>query len=86
MQPTIHQTRIILDSIADGVFTVDRNWRITSFNRAAEQITGIRKEEAVGRFCWEVFKASICEKVCSLRNTMETGCAAGRLTGVETAV
>ena len=62
-----------MDSIADGVFTVDRNWRITSFNRAAEQITGIRKEEAVGRFCWEVFKASICEKVCSLRNTMETG-------------
>ncbi len=73
MQPTTHQTRIILDSIADGVFTVDRNWRITSFNRAAEQITGIRKEEAVGRFCWEVFKASICEKVCSLRDTMETG-------------
>jgi PAS domain-containing protein len=25
----------ILDSIADGVFTVDLQWRITSFNRAA---------------------------------------------------
>jgi PAS domain-containing protein len=34
-------TRIILESISDGVFTVDHNWKITSFNRAAEEITGI---------------------------------------------
>jgi len=68
-----NQTRIILDSIADGVFTVDADFRITSFNRAAEKITGIRKDEAVGRRCWEVFRASICEKRCSLRETMETG-------------
>ncbi|MEJ2657576.1 MAG: sigma 54-interacting transcriptional regulator [Desulfobacterales bacterium] len=67
-----NQTRIILDSIADGVFTVGSDWRITSFNRAAEKITGIRKKEAIGRYCWEVFKASICEKECSLKRTMET--------------
>jgi PAS domain S-box-containing protein len=68
-----NQTKIILDSIADGVFTVDSDWKITSFNRAAEKITGIKKGEAIGRFCWEVFKASICEKGCSLKRTMETG-------------
>ncbi len=68
-----NQTQIILDSIADGVFTVDTEWRITSFNRAGETITGIKKEEAIGRHCWEVFRASICEKLCSLRKTMETG-------------
>jgi len=67
------QTYIILDSIADGVFTIDLDWRITSFNRAAELITGISTEEAIGRHCWEVFRASICEKQCSLRQTMETG-------------
>jgi len=67
------QTSIILDSIADGVFTVDLDWRITSFNRAAEQITGIGREEAVGRHCWEVFRANICEKQCALRQTIETG-------------
>jgi PAS domain S-box-containing protein len=67
------QTSIILDSIADGVFTVDLEWRITSFNRAAEIITGIPREEAIGRHCWEVFRASICEKQCSLRQTMGTG-------------
>ena len=67
------QTEIILNSIADGVFTVDPDWKITSFNRAAEKITGIKKEEAIGRHCWEVFRASICEQSCSLRETMETG-------------
>jgi PAS domain S-box-containing protein len=72
IQDIKNQTKIILDSIADGVFTVDSDWKITSFNRAAEKITGIKKEEAIGRYCWEVFKASICEKGCSLKRTMET--------------
>jgi PAS domain S-box-containing protein len=67
------QTQIILDSIADGVFTVDKDWKVTSFNRSAEKITGISREEAIGRHCWEVFRASICESSCSLRHTMETG-------------
>jgi len=68
-----NQTETILGSIADGVFTVDPDWRITSFNRAAEKITGIPKDEAVGRHCWDVFRASICEKNCSLRQTMASG-------------
>ncbi|HAY38789.1 MAG TPA: Fis family transcriptional regulator [Desulfobacteraceae bacterium] len=68
-----NQTRIILNSIADGVFTVDKDWKITSFNRAAIKITGISKKEAIGRYCWEVFKASICEQRCSLRQTIESG-------------
>lgn len=67
------QTEIILDSIADGVFTVNADWRITSFNRSAQKITGISREEALGRHCWDVFRASICETECSLRRTMETG-------------
>ena len=64
---------IILDSIADGVFTVDGNWNITSFNRAAEQITGISREQAVGQKCFDVFHANICEAACALRATMESG-------------
>jgi len=66
-------TAIILESISDGVFTVDRDWLITSFNRAAEEITGIPREEAVGRHCSDVFRASMCETDCALRRTMETG-------------
>jgi PAS domain S-box-containing protein len=64
---------IILDSINDGVFTVDRQWRITSFNRAAEQITGVKRKQAIGKPCCEVFRASICETACALRQTLATG-------------
>lgn len=63
----------ILDSINEGVFTVDRDWRITAFNRAAERITGVRKADASGRPCWEVFRASICERDCALKRTLATG-------------
>lgn len=64
---------LILDSINDGVFTVDALWRITSFNRAAAKITGVPREQALGRPCCEVFRASICEAACSLRETLVTG-------------
>lgn len=67
------ETDIILDSVADGVFTVDKDWRITSFNRAAEQITGVPRADAIGRPCREVLKADVCEGGCALRETMETG-------------
>jgi PAS domain S-box-containing protein len=68
-------TDSILESISDGVFTVDGEWRVTSFNRAAEQITGIPREAAIGRRCSDVFRASMCETECALRHTMETGAA-----------
>jgi len=66
-------TSAILESISDGVFTVDPNWVITSFNRAAEQITGIPRKQAMGRTCWEVFRSSMCESECALEYTLKTG-------------
>ena len=66
-------TDSILESISDGVFTVDRDWQITSFNRAAEQITGVSRKDAIGRRCSDVFRASMCETQCALRHTIETG-------------
>jgi PAS domain S-box-containing protein len=66
-------TGAILESISDGVFTVDHAWRITSFNRAAEEITGVPREEAIGRLCMEVFRSSMCEAHCALRRTLKTG-------------
>ncbi|HPC84118.1 MAG TPA: sigma 54-interacting transcriptional regulator [Thermoanaerobaculaceae bacterium] len=72
-QPRSAPTEIILESISDGVFTVDLEWRITSFNRAAEEITGIPRREAIGRPCSEVFRASLCEGACALRRTLVSG-------------
>jgi len=64
---------VILDSINEGVFTVNQDWRITAFNHAAERIIGISRDEAIGRPCCEVFRASICENACALRQTMSSG-------------
>ena len=64
---------IILDSINEGVFTVDEHWRITSFNRAAEEITGIPRSRAVGQPCKDIFRTNICERRCALAETMRTG-------------
>jgi len=69
----IMENDIILDSIADGVFTVDEGWRITSFNRAAERITGVCRKDAVGQRCKDVLKADVCEKGCMLRKTIQSG-------------
>lgn len=68
----IRHHQIILDSIGDGVFTVDLGWRIMSFNKAAERITGIPREEAIGQLCYEVFRANVCEADCVLRHTITT--------------
>jgi PAS domain S-box-containing protein len=62
----------LIDSIPDGVFLVDNDWRITFFNYAAERITGIPRAQALGRPCCEVFRASICESACALKQTLAT--------------
>jgi PAS domain S-box-containing protein len=49
----------ILDTINDGVVTIDFNMRITSFNRAAERITGFSTKEAIGKPCMDIFCAGV---------------------------
>ena len=63
----------ILNSIADGVFTVNKNWSITSFNPAAERITGYRKKEIIGKTCSSVLGKGFCDKNSPLIRTIETG-------------
>ena len=63
----------ILNSITDGVFTIDENWRITSWNRAAEEITGYAAEEVIGRPCAEVLRGGRCGQGCPMQRTLETG-------------
>ncbi len=63
----------VLRCVADGVFTVDCNWRITSFNKAAERITGVPAERAIGKRCSEVFHADLCEQGCPIGQTLDTG-------------
>jgi PAS domain S-box-containing protein len=65
-------SEIIFDSISDGIFTVDKNCRITSFNRAAEEITGFSASEAINKYCFDIFRTEICNKRCALKDTLKT--------------
>ena len=67
------EQNVILDSITEGVFTVDLDLRITSFNRAAENITGILRAQAIGQQCKDILRANLCETNCTLCETMDTG-------------
>ncbi len=63
----------VIDSVAEGIFTVDMDWNITFFNLAATQITGISPDEAVGQKCWEVFASNVCDGDCPMRPCLESG-------------
>jgi PAS domain S-box-containing protein len=63
---------VILNSIADGVFTTDNDGKITFMNKAGQEITGFSSKEAVGRYCFDVFRADICQSRCALKETLKT--------------
>ncbi len=63
---------VIFRSIPHGIFTIDDRNRITSFNRAAEKITGYSATEALGKRCYEVFRADICQQECPLKRSVRT--------------
>ena len=63
---------VILNSIADGVFTTDNDGKITFMNKAAEEITGFLSKEAIGHHCFEIFRADICQSKCALKETLKT--------------
>ena len=56
----------IIQSMADGVITVNGKMQITDLNRAAEKITGYNREDALGRFCGEILHSSMCGREMSL--------------------
>lgn len=64
-------SELIFQSISDGVFTVNENRIITSFNRAAEEITGFRASEAVGKHCFDIFRTEVCHTRCALKDTLQ---------------
>jgi PAS domain S-box-containing protein len=63
---------VILNSIADGVFTTDHEGKITFINKAAEEITGFSSKEAIGHYCFDIFRADICQTRCALKETLKT--------------
>lgn len=66
-------TQDILDSLAEGVFTVDKNFRISSFNQAAEKITGYSRQEVLGQYCKNIFATDRCVTECPIANVLQAG-------------
>ncbi|PKL83718.1 MAG: sigma-54-dependent Fis family transcriptional regulator [Ignavibacteriae bacterium HGW-Ignavibacteriae-3] len=62
----------ILDSIAEGVFTVDKDFKINFFNKAAEKITGYKRDEVLGNFCKNVFRSQVCYSNCPIAIVLRT--------------
>jgi diguanylate cyclase (GGDEF)-like protein/PAS domain S-box-containing protein len=78
ISPNFYAT--LLDNLYDGVYFVDRERRITFWNKAAERITGFIKEEVLGKRCADnllrhVDKRanSLCEGDCPLAYTLRDG-------------
>ena len=63
----------ILNRIPDGLFTFDKDWRISYFNPAAEEITGFYARDAVGMYCDDVFKISGAGSGNALRQAINDG-------------
>jgi len=63
---------VILNSIADGVFTTDNDGKITFINKAGQEITGFSNREAIGHYCFDVFRADVCQSRCALKETLKT--------------
>lgn len=59
-------SHLLLRTMPSGLFTVDLNRRITSWNEVAEKITGLRSREVIGKHCLEVLNCDMCREECLL--------------------
>ena len=62
----------ILDSLGEGVYTVDKDFKITFLNRAAEKITGFQRDTVIGKFCKQVFQSDLCID-CPISKILKSG-------------
>ena len=59
----------ILNNLPDGLFTMDKEGRVTYFNNAAERIAGISASDALGTHCSQIFETTTCQIGCPNNNS-----------------
>ena len=62
----LRDLELIFDALADAVIAHGRDRKITFFNAAAERLTGLKREQAIGRNCHEVVSGGFCGENCAL--------------------
>ncbi len=72
--------RDLLENLADGIYFVDPERKITFWNRSAEELTGFTKEEVVGKYCYDnilnhvdLDGNQLCKTMCPLARTLQDG-------------
>jgi PAS domain S-box-containing protein len=73
MDMTYFDYQTLFETLPEGVFSIDRKFRITSFNHTAERISGFSRHDVMGRYCWEIFRSNRCRKNCPLSRALDTG-------------
>jgi len=63
----------LLGDLHVGVFTVNSGRKITSFNRAAELLTGYNEKDVIGKYCYHVFGDDSCSGECKFHEAVEAG-------------
>jgi PAS domain S-box-containing protein len=58
-QKLVHRLSNTLESITDGFFAVDRDWRLTYINRQAERLWGRERDTMLGRVLWDVYPEAL---------------------------
>jgi PAS domain S-box-containing protein len=58
---TREQLAEVLDAISEAVLVIDRNFVVTTLNRAAERLTGYAREEAQGCPCHQLMRTPVCQ-------------------------
>ncbi len=48
----------ILESITDGFFSINEDWIVTYFNKEAEKLLKISKEDIINKYLWDYFPES----------------------------
>src|SRR4051812_42700064 len=64
----------VLESVSDGFYALDTQWRYVVFNRAAERYFGVSRDDLLGKVMWDLFpqgRGTLFEKNC--RAAMEAG-------------
>ncbi|MCC8426349.1 PAS domain S-box protein [Mucilaginibacter sp. UR6-11] len=55
----LEEKNMILESIGDAFFALDKNWTVTYWNRTAEKALQKSKQEIVGQNLWEAFPTAV---------------------------
>lgn len=63
----------VLENIGEGVLIIDDTFRITYFNPKAVSLTGIPRQEALGKHCYEILALSNCTEGCPVQKMIEQG-------------